>query len=122
MLSKALLEERSFTIGLAASTPNAPWPNVKIRYCFNNKSARNALKDAVVAAQRIWGDAALNERVFKIEEVRGSQCDSDRANILLFHYNTDRVLATSVGKIPANPARGIDGPQSFLSVVPLSRI
>lgn len=65
---------------------------------------------------KVWYDAGLNERFFKMTEVASSMCENDRANVLLVKYNDQGVLATSPGKISASPQHNIDGPQMMLSL------
>lgn len=64
----------------------------------------------------VWWEAGLSESFFKIKEVSKSDCQKDRANVLLIKCSDQGGLSMAVGKAPANPQQGFDGPEAVLSL------
>ena len=98
------------------------WPDTTIRYCYNDKAAKEALEASFAMAQRRWSNAGLDMTVFLYNEVAepGNDCTThaDRANILVIYYNTVGTLLTTNAIHPLNPAvPSYLGPKMNLSML-----
>jgi hypothetical protein len=87
--------------------PSAPalrlWEGGEIKYCFENAIAVSKLLYHLAAARDRWYSQGLPEDMFKMTEVSPTECQSNRANVLLIKYNTNGVLSTTPGIPALNP-------------------
>lgn len=77
-----------------------PWPDRKIRYCFNldhaeTQSRKSTLNQYIKEGHRLWISKGLSSS-FKIEKVSDKACVDDRNNVLKITYS-DSSTATFVG-------------------------
>ncbi|CAG8954067.1 hypothetical protein HYFRA_00009168 [Hymenoscyphus fraxineus] len=97
----------------------AIWPSRTLKYCFKDKQSGDKMGASFVSAMTVWWGSGLpqGEDGFKIELVKDSQCRKNRKDVLLITYNADGILTSSVGKISADPSKGIDGPFIYVQAV-----
>ncbi|KAJ2907325.1 Flavastacin [Zalerion maritima] len=110
------LYKRYFAINPKSDESNKRWPDKTIRYCFKNSAAKNAFREAIPDAMKLWYNAGLSESEYKFVEGDSSEC-SKKADVLTI-VNSN-VLSTTIGKV--DPESGGDdedlkkGPRSHLT-------
>jgi len=92
------------------------WPDTTIRYCFENDVTKQKLLYDLEAARDRWYSNGLPEDRFKLTEVSGTECQSNRANVLLIKYNGQGILSTTPGLLPLDAHQpNYKGPTMHLS-------
>ena len=80
------------------------WPEGTIRYCFPDEATKEKLFNDLKAAAALWYSNGLPEESFKFNEVSRTECQSNRAWVLLIQYNDEGKLGTTPGIQPLDPS------------------